>query len=69
MSRNSIEGLTPIPPDERHSLRWNADPFYLDRGGGYEEYDPGHWLLPYWMGRYYGFICNSTEILNQKLRS
>lgn len=51
------EDTTAYPPDERNSHRWNADPFEMDGGSGKSEVDPGAFLLPYWMGRFYGFIC------------
>jgi len=47
----------PLPPDERPMMKWNGDPFTLDGGGpGTEEEAGTFWLLPYWMGRYHGFI-------------
>jgi len=46
-----------LPYDERAITRWNADPYQLDDGKeGRRMLDGTHWLLPYWMGRYYGFI-------------
>jgi hypothetical protein len=46
-----------LPPDERHVQKWNANPFELDGGrGGLVEDDGAAYLLPYWMGRYYGYI-------------
>ncbi len=45
-----------LPPDERPLMRWNGNPYRLDGGGGRREHDPGAWLLPYWMGRYHGFL-------------
>ena len=45
-----------LPANERTQLRWNGDPFDLVDGSGYTEYDPGAWLLPYWMARYHGLI-------------
>lgn len=36
------------------AMKWNCDPYQLDWGGnGKTEEDPGFWLLPYWMGKYY----------------
>ena len=47
----------PLPADERRQLRWNSNPWDVrDGGSGTSEGDPGAWLLPYWMGRYYGLI-------------
>ena len=44
-----------LPPDERAVHKHNSNPFFPDDGGSgsYEE-APTFWLLPYWMGRYYG---------------
>jgi len=45
------------PPDERGVMRWDENPFRAVQGdGGRSESDGVYWLLPYWMGRYYGFI-------------
>ncbi len=51
--KQSVEVL---PPGERPMGRWNANPYRLDSGGSQSVDDPGAWLLPYWMGRYHGFI-------------
>ncbi|HDH07236.1 MAG TPA: transcriptional regulator [Thermoproteales archaeon] len=52
-----IESTEIVPYDERRVMRWNGNPYRLDGGsGGREILDGTHWLLPYWMGRYYGFI-------------
>tara|TARA_Y100000294_G_scaffold68387_1_gene64789 strand:+ start:9103 stop:10812 length:1710 start_codon:yes stop_codon:yes gene_type:complete len=46
-----------LPPDERRIHKWNTNPFIPDGGGdGSSEETPTYWLLPYWMGRYYGWI-------------
>jgi hypothetical protein len=46
-----------IPPDERGIHKHNSSPYYPDRGGnGTREEAPTYWLLPYWMGVYYGWI-------------
>jgi hypothetical protein len=46
-----------LPPDERAVMRWNGNPFALDGGGGgLSELAGDEFLLPYWMGRYLGFI-------------
>ena len=51
------EFVTLLPPDERPVMRWNANPFVVDGGnGGRSEDDGAAFLLPYWMGRYYGFL-------------
>ncbi|MGW2158419.1 hypothetical protein [Nonomuraea sp. NPDC001699] len=49
---------TVLPIDERVISHWNHDPYKLDQGGdGYGENDGTSYLLPYWMGRYHGFIA------------
>ncbi len=51
------ESALPLPPDERAVMKWNGNPYRLDGGkAGRQEEAGTHWLLPYWMGRYYGFI-------------
>ena len=48
----------PAAPDERHVQKWNSNPFELDGGkGGRGEDDGAAYLLPYWFGRYYGYIA------------
>lgn len=46
-----------LPADERCFKKWNADPYEPDTDGdGRSEDDGAAYLLPYWMGRYHGFI-------------
>ena len=46
-----------LPPSERGVIRWDENPFRAVQGdGGNTESDGVWWLLPYWMGRYYGYI-------------
>lgn len=46
-----------LPPDERPVMRWNSNPFRVDGGnGGRAEDDGAAYLLPYWMGRFYGYV-------------
>jgi hypothetical protein len=47
-----------LPVSERGGvMRWDRNPWDAIQGdGGYTESDGVFWLLPYWMGRYYGFI-------------
>jgi hypothetical protein len=49
---------TPLPPpSERGVMRWDKNPFDAVRGkNGGAESSGVYWLLPYWMGRYYGHI-------------
>ncbi|MBT5084915.1 MAG: hypothetical protein HOM72_04235 [Actinobacteria bacterium] len=45
------------PPQERESGEWNRDPFSVNAGGnGGTAYEPGPYLFPYWIMRYYGMI-------------
>lgn len=51
------QAATPIPPDERSGVKWNQNPYQLDGGNdGRSEADAAGFLLPYWMGRYHGFL-------------
>ncbi len=45
------------PPSERGVMRWDKNPWSAVSGdGGNTESSAVYWLLPYWMGRYYGYI-------------
>lgn len=49
------------PPSERGVMRWDDNPWRAVQGdGGTSESDGVYWLLPYWMGRYYGYIEPAT---------
>jgi hypothetical protein len=46
-----------LPVENRHFNHWNTDPWQLDYGGNGGELAAGTvFLLPYYMGLYYGFI-------------
>jgi len=46
-----------LPPSERGLMRWDRNPWKAIWGNGGHTERPGtSWLLPYWMGRYYGWI-------------
>ncbi|MBD3375773.1 regulator [candidate division KSB1 bacterium] len=46
-----------LPPSEISFFRWDRNPLQAIQGdGGHTESDGHFWLLPYWMGRYYGII-------------
>ena len=46
-----------VPVDERPIIKWNGNPYTVVGGyNGLSEVDGSAYLLPYWMGRYYGFI-------------
>ena len=57
-SRGTEQFLTnTLPLEEQRVMRWNGSPFEPDHGGdGQSEEDGIAFLLPYWMGVYYGFI-------------
>jgi hypothetical protein len=47
-----------LPADERDFERWNMDPYAADTGGNGRMEGAGvHYMLPYWLGRYHGFIA------------
>jgi hypothetical protein len=50
--------LVEVPaPDERPVSKWNGNPYRPDGGGnGHAEDDGAFFLLPYWMGRYHGWV-------------
>jgi hypothetical protein len=46
-----------LAPDERAVERWNSNPYRPDgNGDGSSEDDGAYFLLPYWMGRYHGWV-------------
>ena len=46
-----------LPPSECGVIRWDENPWKAVQGdGGHTESDGVWWLLPYWVGRYYGYI-------------
>ncbi|MBI2928519.1 MAG: hypothetical protein HYY24_22855 [Verrucomicrobia bacterium] len=46
-----------LAPDERAVSKWNGNPYIPDGGGnGHGEDDGAFFLLPYWMGRYHGWV-------------
>jgi len=46
-----------LPPDERPVAKWNSNPYRPDGGAdGTGEDDGAYFLLPYWMGRYHGWV-------------
>jgi hypothetical protein len=53
------QACQPTPMDRRPAdvFEWKENPYRLDGGGeGNLEFSGVDYLLPYWMGRYYGFI-------------
>jgi len=52
-----LQSVKILPYDERPIMKWNGNPYQLDGGrDGRREEDGTFFLLPYWMGRYYGFL-------------
>ncbi len=50
--------VTVLPADERDFEKWNRNPYLPSEGGdGRVEDDGAAYLLPYWMGRFHGFIA------------
>lgn len=46
-----------LPASERGLGKWDKNPYQAVEGSsGHSESASTHWLLPYWMGRYYGII-------------
>ncbi|MBI3417405.1 MAG: hypothetical protein HY043_19095 [Verrucomicrobia bacterium] len=46
-----------LAPDERPVEKWNSNPYVPDDGqGGAAEDDGGYFLLPYWLGRFHGWV-------------
>jgi hypothetical protein len=46
-----------LPPSERRLNKWDGNPYEAAGGSnGANESSSVHWLLPYWMGRYYRII-------------
>jgi hypothetical protein len=53
------QACDPVPMDRRPAdvFEWKENPYRLDGGGeGNLEFSGVDYLLPYWMGRYHGFI-------------
>ena len=51
-----------LPASERAVVRWDKNPWMAVQGeDGHCEWCPVFWLLPYWMGRYAGFIQVKDE--------
>jgi hypothetical protein len=54
---NRPQLIRPLAPDERPVSKWNTNPYYADGGhGGRGEDDGAFFLLPYWLGRYHGWV-------------
>ena len=54
--------LTALPVDERQFARWNANVYLPDGKNSDNRIETGaDFLLPYWMGRYHGFIAEADD--------
>ena len=52
-----LQTVDVLPYDELAISKWNGNPYRADSPtNGTNEDDGTYYLLPYWMGRYYGFI-------------
>ena len=45
-----------LPIDERPLHKHNGNPYVADGGSPNQLMEPTFWLLPYWMGVYYGYV-------------
>lgn len=45
-----------LPIDERPLHKHNGNPYLADGGSPTQLMEPTFWLLPYWMGIYYGYV-------------
>jgi hypothetical protein len=60
--KGELQSVDVLPYDELPAHKWNFNPYSLDSSThGTREEDGTHYLLPYWMGRYYGYIGESTS--------
>lgn len=56
------QATKPIPTPENGIFRWNTNPRQFDTGtGGLREETGTYFLLPYWMGRYYGLFSGIID--------
>lgn len=46
----------PLPYDEKPVNGYDCNPFIADSGNGFEAAEPTIYLLPYWLGRYFGLF-------------
>jgi hypothetical protein len=56
---NPIDALYPLPANKKapDMCIWHRSPYRLDGGADNGRERSGHdFMLPYWMGRYYGYI-------------
>lgn len=48
--------LVPLDYDEKVCYNYDTNPYETDWGNGHSTSSPSSYLLPYWLGRYYGLI-------------
>jgi hypothetical protein len=59
------QACQPVPMNHRPAdvFEWKENPYRLDGGGeGSLEFSGVDYLLPYWMGRYHGFILEDSNV-------
>ena len=55
--KGELQSVDVLPYDELPAHKWNFNPYSLDSDTtGTREDDGTYFLLPYWMGRHYGYI-------------
>lgn len=60
--KGELQSIDVLPYDELPASKWNFNPYSLDSDTrGTSEDDGTYYLLPYWMGRYYGFLSEATS--------
>lgn len=60
--KGEVQSTHVLPYDELPMSKWNGNPYSLDsRTNGASEDDGTYYILPYWMGRYYGYIGMQNE--------
>lgn len=69
--RGELQSVMVLPVDQRPAEKWNENPYRLIGGnGGYSEQPGSEWLLPYWLGRYHGYLKDSpTAVFDQENHS
>ncbi len=60
--KGEVQSTSVLPYDELPMSKWNGNPYSLDAAtNGNSEDDGTYYILPYWMGRYYGYIEASEK--------
>lgn len=59
--KGELQSVGVLPYDELPASKWNLNPYNLDADStGHREDDGTYYLLPYWMGRHYGFLTKGV---------